>query len=173
MVEGLWQVLHYAARLCIRAGMIALEQARQILENMLGFLGFFATVEEDPDSPDGPTLQILADDSDHLIGKRGEILDDFQYLVNRLLLRRMENPPRIRVDCNYYRSMREDRMIEKAKEAADRVRSTGQPFRLPPLNSYYRRLVHNALVNDPDVVTESEKGDARFKRMILKRRARS
>lgn len=165
--------MRYTCRLCIRADMNALEQARQILENMLGFLGFFATVEEDPDGPEGPTLQILADDSDHLIGKRGEILDDFQYLVNRLLLRRMENPPRIRVDCNYYRSMREDRMIEKAKEAAERVRSTGQPMRLPPLNSYYRRLVHNAFVDDKEIITESEKGDARFKRMILKRRAKA
>jgi spoIIIJ-associated protein len=97
-------------------------------------------------------------------------LDDFQYLVNRLLLRRMTDAPRIRVDCNYYRSMREDQMIEKARELADRVRATGHSAQMPPLNSYYRRLVHNAFVNDPDIVTESAKGDARFKRMTLKRK---
>jgi spoIIIJ-associated protein len=153
--------------------MNALEQSLQILENMLGFLGFHATVEEDATGPDGPTLQITADDSDHLIGKRGEILDDFQYLVNRLLLRRMENPPRIRVDCNYFRSMREDRMIEKAKELAAQVRLTGKPALLPPLNSYYRRLVHHAFVEDPDILTESEKGTERFKRMTLKKRAKA
>jgi spoIIIJ-associated protein len=153
--------------------MNALEQARQILENMLGFLGFNASVEEDPNGPDGPTLQILADDSDHLIGNRGEILDDFQYLVNRLLLRRMESPPRIRVDCNYYRSMREDRMIEQARELAQQVRTTGKPAQLPPLNSYYRRLVHNAFVDDPEIATESAKGDARFKRMTLKKKVKA
>jgi spoIIIJ-associated protein len=151
--------------------MTALEQGQQILENMLGFLGFNATVEGDPDGIEGPTLQILADDSDHLIGKRGEILDDLQYLVNRLLLRRLTDAPRIRVDCNYYRSMREDRMIEKARELADRVRSTGVAAQLPPLNSYYRRLVHNAFQHDPQIVTESAKGEARFKRMTLKRRS--
>jgi spoIIIJ-associated protein len=153
--------------------MNTLEQARQILENMLGFLGFNANVEEDPNGPDGPTLQILADDSDHLIGKRGEILDDFQYLVNRLLLRRMDSPPRIRVDCNYYRSMREDRMIERAKELAQQVRATGKPAQLPPLNSYYRRLVHNAFFNDPEIATESAKGEARFKRMTIKKKAQA
>jgi spoIIIJ-associated protein len=150
--------------------MTALEQGHQILENMLGFLGFNATIEQDAQSPDGPTLQILADDSDHLIGKRGEILDDFQYLVNRLLIRRSTDAPRIRVDCNYYRSMREDRMIEKARELADRVRSTGAPAHLPPMNSYYRRLVHNAFANDPQILTESAKGEQRFKKVTLKRR---
>jgi hypothetical protein len=33
--------------------------------------------------------------------------------------------------------------------------------------------VHNAFVDDKEIVTESEKGDERFKRMILKRRAKA
>lgn len=152
--------------------MNALEQSRQILENMLGYLGFYVTVEEDPNSPDGPTLQILTDEADALIGKRGEVLDDIQYLVNRLLLRRVTDAPRIRVDVEYYRSMREDKMLERARELAEQVRAGGRPVALPPMNSYYRRLIHNAFVNDPDVVTESAKGEQRFKRVTLKKRAK-
>jgi len=150
--------------------MTALEQSRQILENMLGYLGFYVTVEEDADSPDGPTLQILTDESEALIGHRGEVLDDIQYLVNRLLMRRMAEAPRIRVDVEYYRSMREDKMLEKAKLEAEHVRAIGKPVQLPPMNSYYRRLIHNAFVNDPDIATESAKGDARFKRVTLKKK---
>ncbi len=150
--------------------MTALEQSRQILENMLGYLGFYVTVEEDASSPDGPTLQILTDEADALIGKRGEVLDDIQYLVNRLLIRRTPEAPRIRVDVEYYRSMREDKMLEKAREMAEHVRLTGKPVPLPPMNSYYRRLIHNAFVNDPDVMTESAKGEQRFKRITLKKR---
>ena len=153
--------------------MTALEQSRQILENMLGYLGFYVTVEEDPDSPDGPTLQILTDEADALIGKRGEVLDDIQYLVNRLLIRRMTEAPRIRVDVEYYRSMHEDKMLERARELAEQVRATGRPVALPPMNSCYRRLIHNAFVNDPDVATESAKGDLRFKRVTLKKRVKS
>lgn len=152
--------------------MTALEQSRQILENMLGYLGFYVTVEEDPNSPDGPTLQILTDESDALIGKRGEVLDDIQYLVNRLLIRRMTDAPRIRVDVEYYRSMREDKMLERARELAEQVRATGRPVALPPMNSYYRRLIHNAFVNDPEVMTQSDKGDLRFKRVTLKKRVK-
>ncbi len=153
--------------------MPALEQARQILENILGYLGFFVAVEEDPNSPDGPTLQILTEESDRLIGKRGEVLDDLQYLVNRLLMRRSPDAPRIRVDVEYYRSMREDKMLEKAKQEAEMVKLTGKPSALPPMNSYYRRLIHNAFVNDPDIATESAKGDLRFKRVTLKKRVKA
>ena len=83
----------------------ALEHAQHILDAMLGYLGFTAQIEQD-DGPDGPTLQVLTKDSDALIGRRGEVLEDIQYLVNRILFRHMPEAPRIRVDVEFYRSMR-------------------------------------------------------------------
>ena len=151
--------------------MTALDHARQILENMLGYLGFFVTIEEDQ-GPEGPTLQILTEDSQRLIGKRGEVLDDIQYLVNRLLMRRIPDAPRIRVDVEFYRSMREDKMLQRAKELSQSVLATGSPITLPPMNSYYRRLIHNAFVNDPAIASESERGDERFKSITLKKRTK-
>jgi spoIIIJ-associated protein len=127
-----------------------LAHARSILDSMLGYLGFTVKIEES-DGPEGPTLQILTEDGDRLIGRNGETLEDIQYL-------------------EYYRSMREDNLVEKAKQLADRVRATGQPMELPPLNSYYRRIVHNLFANDPQVMSVSEQGQFRFKRMFLKKR---
>ncbi|MBL9132615.1 MAG: single-stranded DNA-binding protein [Verrucomicrobiaceae bacterium] len=147
----------------------ALEHARHILDAMLGYLGFAAQIEED-DGPDGPTLQVLTEDSDALIGRRGEVLEDIQYLVNRVLQRHLKDAPRIRVDVEFYRSMREDKMIARAKELGDRVRSTGLPAALPPMNSYYRRLIHNVFVEDTEVMSVSASGEARFKRITLKLR---
>lgn len=149
--------------------MTALDHSQQILENMLGYLDFHVTVKPS-DGPEGPTLQVLTDESEYLIGKRGEILEDVQYLVNRLLIRRVADAPRIRVDVEYFRTMREDTMLADAKELADRVRATGKPEVLSPMNSYYRRLIHNAFVDDPHIATESEKGTERFKRVTLKKR---
>ena len=147
----------------------ALEHAQHILDTMLGYLGFAAQIEAE-DGPDGPTLQVLTDDSDRLIGRRGEVLEDIQYLVNRVLQRHLADAPRIRVDVEFYRSMREDRMIARAKELAERVRTSGQDADLPPMNSYYRRLIHQVFVDDPQVASVSAGGDARFKRVTLKRR---
>jgi spoIIIJ-associated protein len=151
--------------------MTSLEQARQILDTLLGFLGFAVRIEEE-DGPEGPTLQVLTEESQLLIGKRGEVLDDIQYLVNRLLQRRDPKAPRIRVDVEYFRTMREDKMLDEIREMASRVRTTGQSVALNPMNSYYRRLVHNLFVNDPEIASESEKGDDRFKRIILKKRVK-
>lgn len=151
--------------------MTALARAHQILDTMLGYLGFAVQIEE-TDGPEGPTLQILTEDADALIGRRGSTMEDIQYLVNRILLRHMPNAPRIRVDVEYFRSMREDKMVEQAKELAGRVRATGQPQVLGPMNSYYRRMVHNAFANDPDVMSVSMDANARFKRIMLKRRAK-
>jgi spoIIIJ-associated protein len=150
--------------------MTPLDQARQILDTLLGYLGFVVTIEED-NGDEGPTLQILCEEPDDLIGRRGEVLEDIQYLVNRILLRRDPAAPRVRVDCEYYRSMREDRLLEKVKQQADRVRATGQPVTLNPLNSYYRRLVHNVFAEDPAVMSESAAGTQRFKRITLRRRS--
>jgi spoIIIJ-associated protein len=67
--------------------------------------------------------------------------------------------------------MREDKMVARAKELGDRVRATGQNADLPPMNSYYRRLIHNVFVNDPEVMSVSQDGSARFKRIVLQRRS--
>jgi spoIIIJ-associated protein len=61
-------------------------------------------------------------------------------------------------------------MLEKVKQQAERVRTTGHAIALNPMNSYYRRLVHNLFVDDPDIISESAKGDGRFKRITLKKR---
>jgi predicted RNA-binding protein Jag len=39
------------------------------------------------------------------------------------------------------------------------------------MNSYQRRVIHNAFKDDPDVMTWSPQDDARIKRITLKRRA--
>ena len=150
--------------------MTPLDHASQILDSMLGYLGFAVKVDQD-DGPDGPTLMIHSEnDSQRLIGKRGSTLEDIQYLVNRILMRHLPDSPRIRVDIDHYRSMREDQMVEHARELGERVRATGRSEILPPMNSYYRRIIHNVFVNDPEVQSISLDGQARFKRIQLKRR---
>jgi spoIIIJ-associated protein len=149
--------------------MTPLDHASQILDSMLGYLGFAVKIDQD-DGPDGLTLQIHTEDSQMLIGRRGATMEDIQYLVNRVLQRHIPNPPRIRVDIDHFRSMREDQMVEEAKELGERVRATGKPEILPPMNSYYRRIIHNVFVNDPQLQSVSLDGQARFKRIQIRRR---
>ena len=145
------------------------EDARRILDTMLGHLGFYTTIE-DEQTEEGPGLQILTDDSRLLIGRHGDRLDDIQFLLNRLLLQRHPDAPRFRVDIGHYRNQRETEMVEKITALAERVHETGKAVRLNPLNSYYRRIVHNTLKDHPHVESLSEDTKERLKRIIVRPR---
>ena len=146
--------------------MTPVETASKILDTMLGHLGLAATIEVQ-ESHDGPCLQIHSTEDRLIIGRDGERLDDLQYLVNRILRRQIPNAERIKVDCEHFRTIREDQMAAEIREIAERVKSTGKPHQLRPLNAYYRRMVHNLLVNDPEIATHSPEGEQRLKRITI------
>ena len=62
------------------------------------------------------------------------------------------------------------RQVTRAKQIAELVRKTGRPFHLDPMNSYDRRIIHNAFKDDPDIMTWSPQDDSKVKRITLKRR---
>ena len=146
--------------------MTAAESAKKILDTMLGHLGFTATLEIQQ-TDDGPAIQVMTHESELLIGKDGDRLDDFQYLVNRILRRHIPKAERIKVDCEHFRAMQEDKLNTEVKGIAERVRATGKAFRMRPLNAYDRRLVYNALLNEPDIESHSPEGDDRLKRIVI------
>ncbi len=147
--------------------MEALSAAHQILNSILGNLGFSATIEEQ-ESQEGSSLQIMTEESRFLIGKHGDRLDDLQYLVNRILQKKMEAPPRIRVDCDHFRIRQEEKLAETARELAEKAKSSGKPEKMRPLNAYHRRIVHNALIDDDEVETVSPRGEDRLKRIEIR-----
>lgn len=146
--------------------MSTVETANKILDTMLGHLGLAATIEVQ-ETHDGPCLQIHSTDSKTIIGDDGDRLDDLQYLVNRILRRQFPKAARVKVDCEHFRTIREDRMAAEIREIAERVKSTGKPYQLRPLNAYYRRMVHNLLIEDPEIQTHSPEGDERLKRITI------
>jgi spoIIIJ-associated protein len=146
--------------------MTTVETATKILDTMLGHLGLAATIEVQ-ETDDGPCLQIRSTDSQTIIGRDGDRLDDLQYLVNRILRRQFPKAERIKVDCEHFRTIREDQMAREIRDVAARVKETGNSHTLRPLNAYYRRLVHNLLVDDPDIETHSPEGDQRLKRITI------
>lgn len=60
------------------------------------------------------------------------------------------------IDVNNYRKEREKLLFELARAAARKVMATKEPVSLPAMNSYERRVIHMALADRPDVMTESE-----------------
>jgi spoIIIJ-associated protein len=143
---------------------------KELLDTILGYLGFVVQIEETRNEGGNATLQIYTEESGRLIGRNGETLEAIQFLINRLLQARDKDVEKVIVDCEHYRSMREDRIVQRVRELAERVRVTGRSLQLEPMNSYERRLVHNAFKDDPDVATWSPSDSARIKQITLVKR---
>lgn len=144
-------------------------EAEELLESLLDRMGFvadFDLVSEDP-----LAYNIVGDeDFGRLIGRQGETLRAFGYLVNLMLGRRLGRPCRVTVDVNGYRQRRADQLAELAETLADEVRATQEPITLEAMPANERRLVHVALADDEDVRTYSI-GEGDERRVVISPRA--
>jgi spoIIIJ-associated protein len=148
------------------------QSPREILETLLGHLGFFVEIEEE--LRDGHLiLQIRTNEPERLIGRRDENLESLQFMLNRILLAQSpgdQKAPRVIVDVEFHRSMRDSAFLERISLLAQAVRENGRPVETEPLNSYDRRLVHNAYRDDQELKTSSPEGMDKIKRITIKRR---
>lgn len=143
-------------------------QAKATLEKIMGLLGFTATVEEHP-MEDGILLDVKTEDSGRLIGRQGQTLADLQYIANRLLFQQDPAAPKIMVDVGGYRAQARDALVKKAKDAAEKVRRWGDVVELEPMTAFDRRIIHQALKDDPGVETTSVEVEGTEKKAILLR----
>ena len=143
-------------------------QPKATLEKLLELLGFPAAVEEHT-MDDSLLLDVKTDDSGRLIGRQGQTLSDLQYITNRLLFQQDNNAPKVMVDVSGYRASARDALVKKAKAAAEKVRRWGDVVELEPLSAFDRRIVHQALKEDPDIETHSVEVEGTDKKAILLR----
>ena len=143
---------------------------KDLLDTILGYLGFVVQIEETRTEGGNLTLQIYTEESQRLIGRDGEMLEAIQFLLNRMIQTKDRTAEKVIVDCEMYRSMREDKIVHRVRELAERVRISGRSLQLEPMNSYERRIVHNAFKDDPDVATWSPSDSARIKQITLLKR---
>lgn len=149
--------------------MSASQTPREILDTILGYLGFVFEIEEQ--ERDGhKVLQILTHEAEVLIGRRGQTLDDLQFLLNRILQATDAKAPRVVVDVDHYRAMRDDALVSKVRHLAEAVKAGGRSLQTEPLNSYDRFIVHNVFKDDPEIMSQSPSDSSKIKRITLRLR---
>ncbi len=142
--------------------------SKATLQKVLELLGFTVAIEEHH-MEDGILLDVKTEDSGRLIGRQGQTLADLQYITNRLLFQQDPSAPKIMVDVSGYRAQAREALVKKAKEAAEKVRRWGDVVELEPLNAFDRRIIHQALKDDPGVETHSVEVEGTDKKAILLR----
>ena len=111
-------------------------------------------------------------EASRLIGWHGETINSLQHLVKSIIRskERMEKSPFIVIDVDGYRRTQEDRVKHIAREKIDFVRRKKTRVALPPMNPYFRRIVHLFIASDPemqDLTTESI-GEGEYRQIVLK-----
>jgi spoIIIJ-associated protein len=103
--------------------------------------------------------EVLADldgrDKEILLERGAELLKAFEHLAFRALRLEPSFHEKIHIDSGGYRALRFEELRMTARVAAERVQASRQPFRLNPMSSRERRIVHLALKDMTGVRTES------------------
>ena len=155
------------ARIRARKVMETAERAEKFLMDVLEAMDLKATVSlEEHKEERTLDIDLTGDDMGVLIGKRGQTLDSLQYLVSLVVNKGEDDYIRVKVDTENYRQRRKDTLENLAKNIASKVRRTGKPVTLEPMNPYERRVIHSALQNDRYVETHSE-GEEPFRKVVV------
>ena len=155
------------ARIRARKVMETAERAEKFLMDVLEAMDLIATVSMEENKEERTLdIDLAGDDMGVLIGKRGQTLDSLQYLVSLVVNKGEDDYIRVKVDTENYRQRRKDTLENLAKNIASKVRRTGKPVTLEPMNPYERRVIHSALQNDRYVETHSE-GEEPFRKVVV------
>jgi spoIIIJ-associated protein len=130
--------------------------AADFLEEVVAAMHMSAGIEIDEEEDGTFRLELVGEDAGNLIGRYGDTLNSLQYLVTLVTQKRTGEHVRILLDAEGYRDRREAALVEQARSFAAEVIRTGQEIELDPLGSFERRIIHNALMDHPDVETYSE-----------------
>ena len=142
-----------------------LTAAQEVLENLLEKMQEKATVSTQMED-DRISLRIETDDAGLLIGKQGQTLDALQYLVSKMLAKKSRRKVRIAIDVEAYRARHQEALALLAQKYGEKVKKSGKPITLNPMNPYDRRIIHMALQEDKDLKTTS-RGEGLYKKVII------
>jgi spoIIIJ-associated protein len=147
------------------------ETAREFLLEVIAALGMDGDVEVQQEEDGTWRLEVVGEGAGDLIGRYGDGINALQYLVGLITIRRTGEQCRVMLDAEGYRDRRHAALVEQARELAAEVAAAGQEAELDPLGAFERRIIHNALLEHPDVVTYSE-GMEPDRRVIIAPRPR-
>ncbi|MGQ9688811.1 MAG: RNA-binding cell elongation regulator Jag/EloR [Desulfobaccales bacterium] len=143
-----------------------LPAAQELLEQILEMMGEKAKVTARLDEEDRLSLHIDAKDAGLLIGKQGQTLEALQYLLTKMIAKKARRKVRVVIDIESYRARHEEALTQLALKTGEKVKKSGRPITLNPMNPHDRRIIHLALQGDRDIKTMS-RGEGLYKKVVV------
>lgn len=127
---------------------------KEFISNLIKNMGMSCSIEVKT-REENVVFNIVSPNSSILIGKNGKTIDALQIITNQMVSNEIGTYYRFLIDVNDYKQKRKIRLEKLAKYTAKDVAKTKVEVKLEAMNSYERRIIHNALSNSEDVITES------------------
>jgi len=141
-------------------------KAKKVLEEILRLMGVQATVQQ-KSTGDETILEVHADNSGLLIGRKGQTLEALQYLITRIAGERQgSDGPHIVIDIENYRERRRRSLEDMALRLGEKAKRQRKTQTVDALSAADRRIIHAALQDDPWVSTKSL-GQGSYRRLLI------
>lgn len=112
-------------------------------------------------------IKMYSDKNNILIGKNGQTLIAIQTILRQMVHNQINIYPYILLDVENYKEKKISMLERNAKKIAKEVLRTKIDVTLDDMNSYERRIVHNALTGFKNISTVSE-GEEPHRHIVLK-----
>jgi spoIIIJ-associated protein len=146
--------------------------SRQVVADLLEKMKILARIEVRYGEPDEEgqrpvMVDVQGEDLAILIGRRAEILNALQYIVNLIVSKQVEHWVQVVIDVQGYRARHERQLRQMAQRMADQAMKTGRRQTLEPMPAGDRRIIHLELRDHPGVTTQSVGEDPTRKVTII------
>ena len=144
-----------------------LEYAKKLLKDIVEGMGIKDVIIESQRKENFIKLTLHSSDNSILIGRNGRTLSSLQNLIRSSVSNQTGIFVNIILDVENYKIKQEHNIERLAKRLAKEVLRTKEPIAMDSMNSYERRLVHNALANFKGITSDSE-GEEPNRRIVIK-----
>lgn len=140
---------------------------KETIEKIFSIIGVTADVQISKDIENVFVVDLNGEDLGVVIGFHGDGLLSLQTVVSLIVSKKIGEYTPLKIDINDYRKQREQKIYDLIKNTIDRVRFSGKPIELSPMNPAERRLVHTEVSKYSDVVSESV-GEGHSRRPVIR-----
>lgn len=147
----------------------ACEIANEIRRILLGLIEPFEIEVQIDMRLDGNIYyaQMESTNNSILIGKNGQTLKALEKITKSMLQRKWNIQPKMILNVGDYNEQKQNQLIRFAKKIAREVKISRINVSLDPMNSFERRIIHNALTDYGNITTESE-GTGANRHIVIK-----
>ncbi|MGB3223022.1 MAG: Jag N-terminal domain-containing protein [Desulforhopalus sp.] len=143
----------------------SLEIVKTELLQLVQLMGFPSVLEVET-TGQSVVCTLRGEFEENLTGADGKVLDSLQYLLRKIISRKVPERLRISINVGDFREKRLEELKIKAVEMAAQVKEDGKTQVLPALNPGERRVIHMILQEDKEIRSRSV-GDGLFKKILI------